>query len=296
MLLRIQSVLFHNDPASVRRAVRATCAAAQSALHSGRIDAVDLVYGDCSDAPALDEAGREALQRECEGTLRLDYRYFDANLGSARGHNQLYDDSDCAYLLIMNPDIVMSANALVELANCLDDPEVGMAEARQIPLEHPKAYDPHTLQTSWAATACALIRPALFRRLGGFDSDTFFLYCDDVDFSWRVRLAGSTVVYCPTASAFHDKRLEDDASMQPGAAERYYAAEAALLLTFKWSRPDLTRQWLRMFSASPEDALRRAAGEFRRREAAGQLPEPVDADHRVAQFVGQHYARHRFPI
>ena len=27
----------------------------------------------------------------------------------------------------------------------------------------------------------------LFRELGGFDADNFFLYCDDVDFSWLVR-------------------------------------------------------------------------------------------------------------
>jgi len=32
-------------------------------------------------------------------------------------------------------------------------------------------------------------REELFLELQGFDADTFFLYCDDVDLSWRVRLA-----------------------------------------------------------------------------------------------------------
>src|SRR6185312_14035697 len=39
-----------------------------------------------------------------------------------------------------------------------------------------------------SGAACA-IRRNLFRRLGGFD-DRFFMYLEDTDLSWRVRMAG----------------------------------------------------------------------------------------------------------
>ena len=66
----------------------------------------------------------------------------------------------------------------------------------------------------------------LFERLEGFDADTFFLYCDDVDFSWRVRLAGYKVVHRSSAVVFHDKRVDHQGGLISGAAERYY-----------WQRP-----------------------------------------------------------
>jgi hypothetical protein len=40
--------------------------------------------------------------------------------------------------------------------------------------------------------------------------------------------------------------------------------------------------------------MRRAAAEYRRREAAGLLPEPLDVEREVATFVDGNYAVHRF--
>ena len=72
-----------------------------------------------------------------------------------------------------------------------------MTEARQTPVEHHKEYDPQTGVTSWAATALAMIPYAVFQEVGGFDEKTFFMYCDDVDFSWMVREAGYQIIYGP---------------------------------------------------------------------------------------------------
>ena len=79
---------------------------------------------------------------------------------------------------------------LSELIRPMSEPLVGVTEGRQIPLEHPKAHDPQTGDTSWASTCCVLIRTSVFQELSGFDAVHFPFYCDDVDFSWRVRLAG----------------------------------------------------------------------------------------------------------
>ena len=60
---------------------------------------------------------------------------------------------------------------------------------RQIPYEHPKAYDPVTLDTPWVSGAATLFRREAFEAVGGFD-DAIFMYGEDVDLSWRLRARG----------------------------------------------------------------------------------------------------------
>lgn len=295
--LRIQSILYHNDPASIQRAIRGVRAAMDLAVSVGVFELAELAYGDCSSQALLDDAALKLLQQECGDRVRLRYECFGANLGSARGHNTLFETCSCDFVLIMNPDVVMGSDVLVELSKPLrDDAAVGLVEARQLPIEHPKAYDPQTGETSWATTACAMVPAGLFAELGGFDCETFFLYCDDVDFSWQLRLRGKKVIYRPTAGVFHDKRLAQSGAWQPSAAEQYYSAEAAMLLAYKWSRQDLATTLYRAFSSSTLPHLHKAAQEFERRKVANMLPKPVDADHRIGEFVGDGYARHRFAL
>ncbi len=53
------------------------------------------------------------------------------------------------------------------------------------------------------ATGCAmLIKPAVVRAIGSFDSD-FFAYCEDLDFSLRAREAGFKIVFVPASLVYH---------------------------------------------------------------------------------------------
>jgi GT2 family glycosyltransferase len=198
------------------------------------------------------------------------------------------------FALIMNPDIRVAPTVLRELIAPFRHPGIGETEARQLPIEHPKCFDPTTGETSWAATACAMIPRAILEELNGFDADTFFLYCDDVDFSWRVRLKGFKVIYQPSATVFHDKRLTPEGGWMAGEAEKYYSAEASLMMAHKWSRPDLVEQYLFYFRKSGADYLERAAAEYVKRRDESRLPLPLDAEARITQFVGTNYAAHRF--
>lgn len=293
--LAVQSVLYGNATHEVTRAARAVAHSAALAVEAGVVGAWTYRVGDCSPEPALDQRERDAIGEivaSAGGTF--DHVYFGENLGSARGHNSLAERGAEDMLLILNPDAVVGPDTVTRLAEQLLG-DIGITEARQIPLEHPKDYAPATGDTSWASTACALTSRTAFDAAGGFDPDTFFLYCDDVDYSWRVRLAGYRVVYVPSAAVFHDKRLNVDGSWPAGAAERYYSAEAALLLPIKYSRPDVAKRVRGQLRRSGAPEALRAIAEVDRRREAGLLPTPIDHDHKVSEFIGPNYARHRFP-
>src|SRR5262249_49586188 len=83
-----------------------------------------------------------------------------------------------------------------------DDARVAAWEARQLPHEHPKDYDPVTGETAWCSGACVLLRRAAFDAVGGFDP-AYFLYGEDVDLSWRLRAAGWRLRYVPRATVRH---------------------------------------------------------------------------------------------
>ena len=173
-------------------------------------------------------------------------------------------------------------------------PGVGLAEARQLPFEHPKDYDATTGETSWASTACALVPAEVLRTVGGFDSDTFFLYCDDVDWSWQIRLAGYRIVLRDSARVFHDKRLTNEGRWAVSSAEEFYSAEASLLMAHKWGRPDLVKRYSADLKSHGTPGQRRAVKAFETRRAEGRLPTPVPGADRVSSFVNGAYAVHRY--
>lgn len=54
----------------------------------------------------------------------------------------------------------------------------------------------------WVSGACMLVRRDVFGRVRGFD-ERFFLYWEDADLCRRVRTAGFTTRYCPSARVEH---------------------------------------------------------------------------------------------
>ena len=292
--LHITSVLYNNDEAGTERLVTSTSHSAALARDAGRVERITYAVGDSSPTPAVSP---ECLERLVAAGAKVgvdvSYEFFDANLGSAEGNNALMRDVGADYFLMVNPDCYASPGLASALLARMDDPKVGIAEARQVPFDHPKYHDPDTGETSWASMACCLIRGETFREVGELDSSTFFLYCDDVDYSWRTRLKGWTLAYTSDAVVFHDKRLSQAGQVAASSAEEYYAAEAALFLTWKYSRPDITEHFLAAFK-NGTDAHQRARKAFKAREAAGRLPAQLDPDHKVAQFIEGNYARHRF--
>jgi hypothetical protein len=295
--LRVQSILYLNEAQHVRRYVASLARSVELARTMGVLGSVKLALGDCSPSPVFDadDIAELAAHVEVLGIDELAYQFFDANLGSAAGHNRLLTTLTDDYVLIMNPDTVAAPDLLQELlAPFSRQSKVGLVEARQLPFEHPKPYDPVTGETPWATTACALVPRAVIAEVHGFDADAFFLYADDVDFSWRIRLAGHRILMRPTARIFHDKRLDHEGNWAVGSAEEYYSAEAALMMAHKYSRPDLVEKFRRDLSTYGSPLQQKAVVEFDQRQKDGTLPEPIDPDGKVAEFIDGVYSKHRF--
>lgn len=128
------------------------------------------------------------------------------NVGFGAGHNALMREAftgGADLYVAVNPDGVLhpdSLSALQQMASaCRHE---ALIEALQFPDEHPKAYDPVTFDTPWASGACMVIPRKLYEATGGFD-EGFFMYCEDVDLSWRARAAGFAVKTCPRALFLH---------------------------------------------------------------------------------------------
>ena len=298
--LQIQAVLFRNDPEQLMRALKTVDQAAKVGKEC--FDRIVLSWGDASPAPIYSEAGLEVLRRELRNLDAVNYTFFGENTGYGGGNNRLGLPAEADELLIMNPEISLPPRALTDLYATFADPAVGIAEARQIPVEHPKYFDPETLETDWCSGACFMIPASLFQELGGFDTETFFMYCEDVDLSWRVRLAGKKILYQAKAGVFHPKYLSARGKSEAGQGEKRFTILSDALLAWKWSFPYYARERIRQAVNRGDDGAEEAQKEFGRREAMGQLPDMLDPEHKIAyirfypQSGGMLFAKHRFSL
>jgi GT2 family glycosyltransferase len=282
--LRVQAVICGAGRAAFTRFFRGISTACTVARTSGCIRAVVLVLGDSSPERLADEA--EAwIGDEGHGPFAsVDYLRFRVGLGSAGIHNRLFARSAEDLVLVCAGDTYPTPSLVLELVAGLADPTVGVVEARQLPLEHSKRYDPVTGDTSWASGSCLLTRSRVWRGVCGFDNELFVLDGADRDFSWRARLQGWRVVHRASARVFHEERPSYDRTLR-SERELEHVARASVLLPWRYSRRDLALERLRSLETSPDDLSRRVGADLRDRIGAGKMPWPIDPDHTVAEFV-----------
>ena len=289
--IQIQAVIYHNQKKNLLKTIEHIHNALRAVTDT--VGRVEFVYGDASKTPTFSEEEVMEITRRFSDRLQFRYVFFNENTGSGKGQNLMGKDCTTDYILIMNPDIIVTPAFFTEMLLPFSDPSVGMTEARQTPVEHHKAYDFNTLETGWASLACAMVPTEIWKQLDGIDSDSFFMYCEDVDFSWRLRLLGYKIIYCPKAPVYHAKRLSPLGKWQPGHSEIYYSAESHLMMAHKWSHPKRKRELLKQYQKG--DAMyREIAEKFLEREQKGLLPTPIDPNHKVAYFKDGFYTDNRF--
>jgi GT2 family glycosyltransferase len=126
------------------------------------------------------------------------------NLGFGQGQNLAFRHSTAHYFLVSNVDLEFEPDALTTIVGAAtrEGGALGSLEFRQKPYEHPKYYDPVTLETSWSAHSCVLFNSDAFAAVGGYEA-RIFMYGEDVELSYRLRDRGFSVKYCPQAVAWH---------------------------------------------------------------------------------------------
>lgn len=150
------------------------------------------------------------------------------NLGYTRAVNLAARQARGEWLFCMNPDAVAREDCLEQLLGGVDGEDVAIVGAQVLlvdgrvnagdnpvnilgfswsggygkPCEYGSARD-----TAAVSGAALLVRRRVLLDAGGL-CPHFFMYVDDTDLAWRVRLAGLRVRYCPKAVVTHDYEFE----------------------------------------------------------------------------------------
>lgn len=299
--IQIQTVLYKMDHESIFRALDTVANAVRvNRAHAEcpQVNRVTVVHGDASPEPTFTPEQVADIQERFSDSFSYVYHFFNENTGTSRGHNIMFNECNSDYLIVQNPDIQYAPRFFERmLAPFMErDKKIGLVEARQVPIEHPKYYDEETNETPWSTGACFMVPSSVYREVGGFDAELFFMYCDDVDLSWRIRLAGYRLIYQPLAPVYHPKYLSNSGGWQSTDAEAYYSREAMLFMCYKWSYDRRLETLLKDFQTSHDEISERAAQSFIERRNAGTLPAQLDPEHRVADINAGGYATQRFFI
>ena len=160
------------------------------------------------------------------------------NRGFAAAANQALGRAHGRYVTLLNPDTAVHGDSLRQIVAFLDShPDVGVAGAPLVygdgrfqhsafrfpslamafleffPLNHrltnsrwngrfpPGHYD-RVFEIDHPLGACMTVRRAALAEVGLLD-EGFFLYCEEVDWCWRIKRAGWRVVHFPGALVAH---------------------------------------------------------------------------------------------
>jgi len=144
----------------------------------------------------------------------------------------------------------------------------GIPDSRGVWQRYGPPYDEERLVFGGSGGALAL-RRAMLDEIGLFE-ERFFMYCEDVDLSWRAQLAGYRCVYVPTAVIYHHLSATGG-----GALSSYYVGRNTLwTLARNYPPPLLRRYWPAIARAQwgiAWQALRAIRGTAARARLRGQL-------------------------
>jgi hypothetical protein len=173
---------------------------------------------------------KESFPEESVKIIRLDRNY-----GFAEGYNKALEQVDNEFVVLLNSDVAVSEGWLNEPLRILDSqPDVaavqpkilsernheyfeyagaagGLMDMYGYPYCHGRIlgkvekdcgqYDTE-VYIFWATGACMIIRNAVYKKVGGLDSE-FFAHQEEIDLCWRLRSRGYRIVYAPSSVVYH---------------------------------------------------------------------------------------------
>jgi GT2 family glycosyltransferase len=218
---------------------------------------------------------RDSLIERFGSNPRFRYAENAANLGFAGGHNGFIHTADAEFVLPLNPDTQLTPGYGRAVLAAFSDPAVAAAEGKMLkPIPMPDGrfvldgtgmsvsrsrragergqlqpdngqFDQSTDIFGVSATAAIYRKSALERVKHGdaeyFDED-LFTYWEDLDLSWRLRLAGFQCRYVPTAIVYHSRSANQskDGFSQIGALVANTRSLSVRVVQWDWRNHLLT--------------------------------------------------------
>jgi GT2 family glycosyltransferase len=176
-----------------------------------------------ADNNSTDESALQATCRFAQVTLLKNER----NMGFARANNAAIRKSQGDWIVLLNPDTIVTANWLDALVECGASWDIGLVGPKLVRSDRRTIdsaglmFDPKTglsydrgsgevdrgqfdtvKSVPCCTFACVAIRREVIENIGLLDQE-MNLYFEDVDYCIRARMAGWSVMYCPKSVVFH---------------------------------------------------------------------------------------------
>lgn len=151
----------------------------------------------------------------------------NTNRWYAGGNNDGLQEARGEYLVILNPDVKVKEDWLEKLIETLrNDKDIGLTTSRIVHfddrdklntcgnlthltglgfcrgLDKPFDYYDEAHRVGAVSGCSFAMRREIYEKYGGLD-ESFEHYLEDIDISWRVRLAGYDIIYVPESVVYH---------------------------------------------------------------------------------------------
>ena len=215
-----------------------------------------------------------------ENHPNIKYLPFKENLGYARGVNIGIQNSSGKYILVLNPDVIVTDGAIDKMLNYVQKhADIGMLGPRVLNFNgtHQKTYfsyykpatilarrsflgkfgwfkkelnnflmadaDSSKTQTpDWLMGSAIMVSSEAIKKIGGMD-EGFFMYFEDVDWARRFWHNDYKVVYYPEAVMYHYHQRESNSrlGLLDAVFNRKTRWHIASAMRFFWKYRDLSK-------------------------------------------------------
>jgi GT2 family glycosyltransferase len=160
---------------------------------------------------------------------------FPENFGFAKGYNEALKQIKAEYFVLLNSDVETTRNWINPVIQLMQaDASIGVCQPKILmysnrsqfeyaggaggwldylgyPFARGRVFDiceqdtgqyDETAPVFWASGAAMFVRAHLYNQLNGLD-EYFFAHQEEIDFCWRIQLAGYKVYSCPASVVYH---------------------------------------------------------------------------------------------